>query len=178
MTTMFTPDHEWINIEDHEAAVVGITLHAQDALGDVVFVDLPQVGKTSLFTILTGVSSEGRIGAMKAQVGVAKVPDKRLTALAELFSPAVHDRWLPTLVAYDRRQCAGETHRIVEPPKRQRTAVGRKRWRAGGNLDPARLAVETEAGLSDTLCRRHWRSSCLARNRQNRWCRLRNSRLG
>jgi glycine cleavage system H protein len=46
MTTMFTPDHEWINIEDHEAAVVGITLHAQDALGDVVFVDLPQVGKT------------------------------------------------------------------------------------------------------------------------------------
>ncbi len=46
MTTMFTPDHEWINIEDHEAAVVGITLHAQDALGDIVFVDLPAVGKT------------------------------------------------------------------------------------------------------------------------------------
>jgi glycine cleavage system H protein len=46
MTTMFTPDHEWINIEDHEAAVVGITHHAQDALGDVVFVDLPEVGRT------------------------------------------------------------------------------------------------------------------------------------
>ena len=46
MTTMFTPDHEWINIEDHEAAVVGITLHAQDTLGDVVFVDLPVVGKS------------------------------------------------------------------------------------------------------------------------------------
>ncbi|HEY6135719.1 MAG TPA: glycine cleavage system protein GcvH [Rubrivivax sp.] len=46
MTTMFTPDHEWVNIEDHEAAAVGITLHAQDALGDVVFVDLPEVGKT------------------------------------------------------------------------------------------------------------------------------------
>jgi glycine cleavage system H protein len=46
MTTMFTEDHEWINIEDHDAAVVGITLHAQDALGDVVFVDLPEVGKT------------------------------------------------------------------------------------------------------------------------------------
>jgi glycine cleavage system H protein len=46
MTTMFTADHEWINIEDHEAAVVGITLHAQEALGDVVFVDLPAVGKT------------------------------------------------------------------------------------------------------------------------------------
>lgn len=46
MTTKYTNDHEWINIEDHEAAVVGITLHAQDALGDVVFVDLPEVGKT------------------------------------------------------------------------------------------------------------------------------------
>jgi glycine cleavage system H protein len=46
MTTKFTSDHEWINIEDHEAAVVGITLHAQDALGDVVFVELPVVGKT------------------------------------------------------------------------------------------------------------------------------------
>jgi glycine cleavage system H protein len=46
MTTRFTNDHEWINIEDHEAATVGITLHAQDALGDVVFVDLPAVGST------------------------------------------------------------------------------------------------------------------------------------
>ncbi|MFM7507218.1 MAG: glycine cleavage system protein GcvH [Rubrivivax sp.] len=45
MTTMYTPDHEWINIEDHETAVVGITLHAQDALGDVVFVELPDVGR-------------------------------------------------------------------------------------------------------------------------------------
>ena len=44
MTTRFTADHEWINIEDHEAATVGITLHAQEALGDVVFVDLPAVG--------------------------------------------------------------------------------------------------------------------------------------
>ena len=46
MTTLFTPNHEWINIEDHQAAVVGITLHAQDALGDVVYVDLPEVGRS------------------------------------------------------------------------------------------------------------------------------------
>ena len=44
MTTRFTAYHEWINIEDHEAATVGITLHAQDALGDIVFVDLPAIG--------------------------------------------------------------------------------------------------------------------------------------
>src|SRR5512139_3235467 len=46
MTVKYTPEHEWIQLEDHETAVVGITLHAQDALGDVVFVDLPEVGKT------------------------------------------------------------------------------------------------------------------------------------
>jgi glycine cleavage system H protein len=46
MTVKYTKDHEWIQLEDHEAAVVGITLHAQDALGDVVFVDLPEVGRT------------------------------------------------------------------------------------------------------------------------------------
>ena len=46
MTVKYTPEHEWIQLEDHEAAVVGITVHAQDALGDVVFVDLPEVGRT------------------------------------------------------------------------------------------------------------------------------------
>ncbi len=45
MSTKFTPDHEWINTTDTAAAVVGITPHAQDALGDVVFVDLPEVGR-------------------------------------------------------------------------------------------------------------------------------------
>ena len=39
----YTEDHEWLNIEG-QTAVVGITAHAQDALGDVVFVDLPEVG--------------------------------------------------------------------------------------------------------------------------------------
>lgn len=41
----YTEDHEWLKIEG-DIATVGITVHAQDALGDVVFVDLPEVGKT------------------------------------------------------------------------------------------------------------------------------------
>jgi glycine cleavage system H protein len=45
MTVKYTKEHEWIQLEDHEAAVVGITLHAQEALGDVVFVDLPELGR-------------------------------------------------------------------------------------------------------------------------------------
>ena len=44
MAIKYTEDHEWLSISGDEATV-GITHHAQDALGDVVFVDLPEVGK-------------------------------------------------------------------------------------------------------------------------------------
>ena len=46
MSIQFSKDHEWVNAADTEATIVGITVHAQDALGDVVFVDLPEVGAT------------------------------------------------------------------------------------------------------------------------------------
>jgi len=44
MTKQYTEDHEWVEVSG-DVATVGITHHAQDALGDVVFVDLPEVGK-------------------------------------------------------------------------------------------------------------------------------------
>ena len=43
MTMKYTEDHEWLKIEG-DIATDGNTVHAQDALGDVVFVDLPEVG--------------------------------------------------------------------------------------------------------------------------------------
>ena len=46
MTIKYTKDHEWVQSTEANAATVGITIHAQDALGDVVFVELPDVGKT------------------------------------------------------------------------------------------------------------------------------------
>lgn len=45
------------------------------------------VGKTSLFTILTGVHEAARVGTMEARMGIATVPDARLDALARLFDP-------------------------------------------------------------------------------------------
>ena len=45
MSIKYTKDHEWVKV-DGDIAIVGITEHAQDALGDVVFVELPEVGKT------------------------------------------------------------------------------------------------------------------------------------
>lgn len=55
MSIKFSKEHEWINAANPEAAVVGITVHAQDALGDVVFVDLPAVGATFNQGEVTGV---------------------------------------------------------------------------------------------------------------------------
>jgi glycine cleavage system H protein len=44
MTTLFTPDHEWLRIEG-DTATIGVTDYAQSQLGDVVFVELPKVGR-------------------------------------------------------------------------------------------------------------------------------------
>ena len=92
MTMKYTQDHEWVQLEDHEAAVVGITLHAQDALGDVVFVDLPEVGKTYAKGEVAGVvesvkaaadvfmaSSEGKGWKREDVMDVLNDPDIRFT---------------------------------------------------------------------------------------------------
>ena len=45
MTTKYSEDHEWISVDD-DIGTVGITNHAQSQLGDIVFVELPEVGST------------------------------------------------------------------------------------------------------------------------------------
>src|SRR5258708_35157891 len=50
-------------------------------------IGLPMVGKTSLFTILTGVHEAARVGTLEARVGITKVPDARVDALAKLYEP-------------------------------------------------------------------------------------------
>src|SRR3954454_23812284 len=44
MTILYTPDHEWLRIEG-DTATIGITDFAQSQLGDVVFIELPKVGR-------------------------------------------------------------------------------------------------------------------------------------
>lgn len=50
-------------------------------------IGLPMVGKTSLFTILTGAHQETRVGSTAARTGVARVPDARVEELARIFDP-------------------------------------------------------------------------------------------
>lgn len=56
----FTDDHEWVRVEG-DVAVVGITEHAQEQLGDIVFVELPEVGRT-----LSAKEEAGVIESVKA----------------------------------------------------------------------------------------------------------------
>jgi len=41
----FRPSHEWVRVEEDGSATVGISDHAQDQLGDIVFVELPETGR-------------------------------------------------------------------------------------------------------------------------------------
>jgi len=54
MPTRYTSDHAWVRAEG-EIAAAGITPHAQDALGDVVFVDLPELGRAYAQSDVAGV---------------------------------------------------------------------------------------------------------------------------
>ena len=78
MTLKFTPDHEWLKLEDNGNAIVGITVHAQDALGDVVFVDLPEVGKTYAKGDVAGV-----VESVKAAADVYMPIDGTVTEVNE-----------------------------------------------------------------------------------------------
>ena len=115
MTTMFTADHEWINIEDHEAAVVGITLHAQDALGDVVFVDLPEVGKTYQKGEVVGVIESVKAAAdmyMPVQGEVVEVNEALRADPSLANSDPMGNGWVFKVHVTDM----GQFDQLLDPP--------------------------------------------------------------
>ncbi len=77
MTRKFTEDHEWLTL-DGDIATVGITEHAQDALGDVVFVELPEVGTTFAQKEVAGV-----VESVKAAADVYMPLDGEITEVNE-----------------------------------------------------------------------------------------------
>ena len=78
MSIKYSPDHEWIEVHGDGTATVGITVHAQDALGDVVFVDLPEVGKTYAEKEVAGV-----VESVKAAADVYMPVDGEITEVNE-----------------------------------------------------------------------------------------------
>ncbi|HVT47922.1 MAG TPA: glycine cleavage system protein GcvH [Vicinamibacterales bacterium] len=92
----YTRDHEWIRLENGGEALVGITDFAQQQLGDVVFVELPEVGRT-----LARGESFGTIESVKAVSelfapvsGEVLAVNGDLASHPERINTAPHDTWM------------------------------------------------------------------------------------
>lgn len=107
--TVFTQDHEWIRLEG-DVAVVGITDYAQEQLGDLVFVELPEVGRTV---------SKGEaavvVESVKAASDVYAPVDGEITAVNDALTAdpalvntgAMGDGWLFKIKLSDPSQLEG-----------------------------------------------------------------------
>ncbi|RCL01678.1 MAG: glycine cleavage system H protein [Candidatus Tokpelaia sp. JSC085] len=105
----FTEDHEWIRFEN-SIATVGITNHAQEELGDLVFVELPEAGGK----IIKG-QSVVVVESVKAASDIYAPVDGQITQVNEILSsdPALvnqsaeKDGWLWKMVITNEQQLAG-----------------------------------------------------------------------
>lgn len=100
----YAPSHEWARVEADGTITVGISAHAQDALGDVVFVELPEVG-----TLLAAGDEAGVVESVKAASDVYAPVTGEVIAVNELLedspetvnSDPYHDGWFYRLQPAD-----------------------------------------------------------------------------
>jgi glycine cleavage system H protein len=84
----YTKEHEWVDLVGEKTIRVGITDYAQDALGDVVFVQIPTVGKSvELHALLAEVESTKSVAEVYAPVpGKVTAVNERLSTQPELLN--------------------------------------------------------------------------------------------
>ena len=92
----YVASHEWIRLEADGSVTVGITDHAQEALGDVVYVELPEVGKQ-----LASGQEAGVVESVKAAsdiyspvAGEVIEVNEALSSEPELLNSAPYDAWI------------------------------------------------------------------------------------
>lgn len=92
----YTKSHEWILFADDGTAKVGLTDHAQDALGDLVFVNLPQVGDTlTCGEALGDVESVKAVSDVYSPVsGTVKAVNEDLLDTPESINADPYGAWL------------------------------------------------------------------------------------
>ncbi len=111
--TRYTKEHEWIRIGADDVATVGISEHAQEQLGDVVFVELPEVGKeVAKGDALAVVESVKAASDIYAPVGgeVVEVNQALENDPALVNSGAESDGWFVKLKVKD----AGELDHLMD----------------------------------------------------------------
>lgn len=105
----YTKEHEWIRL-DEEIATIGITNHAQESLGDIVFVDLPEIGKV--------VSAGGEVSvieSVKAASDIYSPVDGKILEInnnlndnaALINEKAETDGWIFKVKIMDKKQFEG-----------------------------------------------------------------------
>jgi glycine cleavage system H protein len=102
----YTKDHEWVRV-DGEMATVGITAYASDQLGDIVFVELPDVGRTlEQFATFGVVESVKAVSDLFAPVsGEVTETNPALTTQPELVNSEPYDGgWMVRLRVADNTQ--------------------------------------------------------------------------
>jgi len=102
----YTKEHEWVRIEG-ERAYIGITDHAQDELGDVVYVELPQVGRTvaqeEAFAVVESVKAVSDIYAPVS--GEVVEVNEKLNDEPELINSSPYeDGWIAVIKTSDAAQ--------------------------------------------------------------------------
>lgn len=99
----FTKEHEWIKIEG-DLAIVGISDYAQDSLGDVVFVDLPELGRTleanEVFAVIESVKAVSDVYS-PCSGSVAAINEKLLDCPEIINQDPYGEGWLIKLEKID-----------------------------------------------------------------------------
>lgn len=92
----YTKEHEWLKIEGGNVAVLGITAYAQDALGDLVFVELPEVGrkltKGEHFAVVESVKTAAEVYTPVA--GEVVAVNDNLSGDPELIKKSLEEGWI------------------------------------------------------------------------------------
>ena len=108
-STYFTEDHEWISVENG-VATIGITDYAQEQLGDIVFVELPEKGralsKGEAAVVVESVKAASDVYA-PVDGEIADVNDKLSSEPALVNSAAAGDGWLWKMKLSDEGQLSG-----------------------------------------------------------------------
>ena len=122
MATHYTKDHEWIRL-DGDVATVGITEHAQNALGDIVYVELPEIGraveKGGEAAVVESVKAASDVYAPASgedEAGTV-IPPSKLHECARLYRWSVKAAPLRVHFKLARYECAtGRSRMLVEMP--------------------------------------------------------------
>ncbi|WP_095108724.1 glycine cleavage system protein GcvH [Pseudomonas sp. Irchel 3E20] len=108
----FAESHEWARLEADGTVTVGISDHAQEALGDVVFVELAEIGK-----VFAAGDQAGVVESVKAAsdiyapvAGEVIAVNEALTGEPELLNSAPYDSWIFKLKPSDK----GELDKLLD----------------------------------------------------------------